>query len=333
MSFIWPLMLFSLLLVPLCVYLYMRLQRRRHQYTLNLGALGDVQNSGPKPLGRRRHIPFILFILGFTLLLLALSRPQAVLSIPQIEGTVMLAFDVSASMAAEDLEPTRMEAAKEAAHAFVEEQPSNIKIGVVAFSDGGLVVQTPTDDRVAISATIDRLVPQSATSLGQGILVALNTLQSDPENPPGGEDSSQAPDPPAPVPRGAFAPAIILLITDGENTEPPDPIEAAQTAIEQGVRIYTVGIGSPAGTELEIDGFRVYTQLNEDLLKQLAQQTEGEYYHASDADELRDIYENLDPGFVVKPEKMEITSILTGISLLFLLLGALTSLFWFGRIP
>ncbi len=333
MSFIWPLMLLSLLLVPIFALVYLRLQRRRHQYALKLGALGGVQEGAPKPLGRRRHIPFILFLLGFTLLLLALSRPQAVLSLPQIEGTVMLAFDVSASMAADDLEPTRIEAAKAAAHAFVDEQPSNIKIGVVAFSDGGLVVQTPTDDREAIGATIDRLVPQSATSLGQGILVALNTLFSDTESSQAGSEDAQPPALPATAARGAFSPAIILLMTDGENTEPPDPIEAAQTAIEQGVRIYTVGVGSPSGTELEIDGFRVYTQLNEDLLKQIALLTEGEYYHASDAGELQDIYENIDPGFVVKPEKMEITAVLTGVSLVILLMGALASLLWLGRIP
>jgi Ca-activated chloride channel family protein len=326
-------MLLSLLLVPIFALDYLRLQRRRRQYALKLGALGGVQEGAPKPLGRRRHIPFLLFLLGFTLLLLALSRPQAVLSLPQIEGTVMLAFDVSASMAADDLEPTRIEAAKAAAHAFVDEQPSNIKIGVVAFSDGGLVVQTPTDDREAIGATIDRLVPQSATSLGQGILVALNTLFSDTESSQAGSEDAQPPALPATAARGAFSPAIILLMTDGENTEPPDPIEAAQTAIEQGVRIYTVGVGSPTGTELEIDGFRVYTQLNEDLLKQIALLTEGEYYHASDAGELQDIYENIDPGFVVKPEKMEITAVLTGVSLVILLMGALASLLWLGRIP
>jgi Ca-activated chloride channel family protein len=236
-------------------------------------------------------------------------------------------------MAADDLEPTCMEAAKAAAKAFVEGQPINIKIGVVAFSDGGLVVQTPTDDRVAIVATIDRLVPQSGTSLGQGILVALNTLMSDPETLQSGDDGAQSLPSPTPVPRGAFAPAIIVLMTDGENTEPPDPIEAAQTAIEQGVRIYTVGIGSTTGTELEIDGFTVFTQLNENTLKQIAQLTEGEYFNANDAEDLRAIYENLDPGFVIRPEKMEITSVLTGVSMLILLMGAVTSLLWFGRIP
>ena len=327
MSFIWPWMLLPLLLVPVFALLYIRLQGRRRQYALNLGALGVVRDNGTKPLGRLRHIPFIIFTLGLTLLLFALSRPQMVLALPQVEGIVMLAFDVSASMAADDLEPTRMEAAKAAAETFVESQPNNIKIGVVAFSDGGLVVQTPTEDRVAIMETINRLVPQSGTSLGQGILVALNTLSPNSGADPNSIDDGQV------VPQGVFAPAIIVLLTDGENTEPPDPLEAAQTSIEAGVRIYTIGIGSTAGTAVEIDGFTVFTQLNEDMLKQIAQMTEGEYYQASNEDDLRAIYKNLDPQFVVKPEKMEITSVLAGASMAFLLMSALLSLLWFGRIP
>lgn len=333
MTFIWPWMLFSLLLVPLLVLLYMQLQRRRKQYALNLGAMGIVSEGSAKPLGRRRHIPFALFTLGLGVLLFALSRPQMVLNLPQIEGIVMLAFDVSASMAADDLEPTRMEAAKAAAQTFVESQPNNIKIGVVAFSDGGLVVQTPTDDRVAIIETINRFVPQSGTSLGQGILVALNNISPNPEGDQTGNQDSGAAPLPAPVPPGAFAPAIIVLLTDGENTEPPDPLEAAQSSIAQGVRIYTIGIGSTSGTTVEIDGFNVFTQLNEDVLKQIAQMTEGEYFHAGDEDDLRAIYENLDPQFVVKAEKIEITSVLAGLSTLILLTGAFSSLLLFGRIP
>jgi Ca-activated chloride channel family protein len=256
-----------------------------------------------------------------------------VLTLPQVEGIVMLAFDVSASMAADDLDPTRMEAAKEAAQTFIEGQPNNIKIGVVAFSDGGLVVQAPSEDRVAILETINRLVPQSGTSVGQGILVALNTLSRDRNSDQSKDDNEQPELTPAEDLRGAFAPAIIVMLTDGENTEPPDPIEAAQAAIEQGVRIYTIGVGSTAGTVVEIDGFNVFTQLNEDVLKQIAQLTEGEYYHAVDENDLHAINEDLKPQFVVKPEKMEITSVLAGLSMFVMLLGAVTSLFWFGRIP
>lgn len=216
--------------------------------------------------------------------------------------------------------------AKAAAQAFVENQPGNIKIGVVAFSDGGLVVQPPTDDRAAISETIDRLAPQSGTSLGQGILAALNTVSVDPDGSqtgPVGESS----------PRGGFAPAVIVLFTDGENTGPPDSLEAAQAAIERGVRIYTIGIGNPTGTTVEIDGFNIFTQLNEDTLKEIAMLSEGKYFSAETADDLLTIYEDVDLRFEVKSQETEITSILGGVSMFALLIGGLLSLTWFGRMP
>ena len=298
-----------------------------------MGTLGLLRDSGAKPLGRRRHIPPILFLLALTLLLLATARPQMVLPLPQREGIVILAIDVSASMAAADFEPTRMVAAKAAAQAFVENQPGNIKIGVVAFSDGGLVVQPPTDDRAAISATIDRLEPQSGTSLGQGILAALNALSAGTGTEESNVDSAQTAPRLESAPGGAFAPAVIVLLTDGENTAPPDSLEAAQTAIEQGVRIYTIGIGSRTGTAVEIDGFNVFTQLDEDALKEIAMVTEGEYFSAENTDDLRRIYEDVDLRFEVKTEETEITSILGGVSMLVLLVGGLLSLTWFGRMP
>jgi Ca-activated chloride channel family protein len=255
-----------------------------------------------------------------------------VVRLPQIEGVVMLAFDVSASMAAEDVEPTRMNAAKAAAQVFVEERPDNIKIGVVSFSDGGLVVQPPTDDEMMIDATILRLVPQSGTSMGQGILAALNAISAESERDPSENEVLQGEPEPEPIPRGTFAPAIIVLLTDGENTTPPDPIESAQTAISQGVRIFTVGVGSTTGTALEIEGFNVFTQLNEEALNEIALLTEGEYFKAENEEELGRVYDELKTQFVVKPEKMEITSILAGISILVLLIGSALSLLWFGRI-
>ena len=264
-------------------------------------------------------------------MLVATARPQMVLLLPRMEGIVMLAFDVSASMAADDLGPTRIVAAKTAAHAFVAQQPNNIQIGVVAFSDGGLVVQTPTDDRSAIDAAIDRLVPQSGTSLGHGILAALDAVSAERDAELQGSDNELPDD--APAPRGAYEAAIIVMQTDGENTSGPDPLEAAQAAIEQGVRIYTIGVGGPTGATLEIDGFNVFTQLNERTLREIAMLTEGEYFTAGNAEELSAIYENLDPKFVVKPQKVEVTSILGGVSALVLLVGGGLSLFWFGRIP
>ena len=180
MSFIWPAMLLLLLLIPLCIVLYVRLQRRRRRFAASYGNLGLMQAAAGaaqrRSLGARRHIPPALFLVGLTILMIALARPQTVVSLPREEGTVILAFDVSGSMAADDLKPTRMEAAKAAARDFVQRQPRSVQIGVVAFSDSGFAVQVPTNDQEAILASINRLTPQRGTLLGQGILASLKTI-------------------------------------------------------------------------------------------------------------------------------------------------------------
>ncbi len=180
MSFVWPWMLPSLLFVPLVAGLYLRLLHRRQQTWAGLGTLGLLPTQAGGALRLRRHLPAVFFLLGLTLLLFGLARPQMFVSLPRVEGTVILAFDVSQSMAADDLEPTRIAAAKAAAQTFIENQPSTIDIGVVAFSSGGLVVQQPTDDRTAILSTLERLSPQGGTSLGQGIYTALNAIAGEP---------------------------------------------------------------------------------------------------------------------------------------------------------
>jgi Ca-activated chloride channel family protein len=228
-----------------------------------------------------------------------------------------------------------MEAAKIAARAFVEHQPSTVQIGIVAFSDGGFAVQTPTNDQEAILATINRLTPQRGTSVGQGILASLNTIAANAEQ-ASPLDSNLTPTPsptPTPVPKGTYTPAVIVLLTDGENNEAPDPLDAAQAAADRGVRIYTVGIGSEAGTTLHVEGFTVHTRLDEATLQQISQLTDGAYYNAENEEELRAIYENLNPELVIKPEKMEVTSIFAGAGILVLLLGGTYSLLWFSRLP
>ena len=333
MSFIWPSVLVSLLLVPVCIFLYLRLQQRRSRHAGALGTFGAVRGSGAGRSGRLRHIPPAIYLLGLTILLLASARPQMVLPLPQMEGTVVLTFDVSASMAADDVQPTRMDAAKSAARAFVEDRPRSTRIGVVAFGEGGLVVEAPTDDTESITATIDRMVPQSGTSLGRGILAALNLISDSPVPDESFNGEFSASPEIEPVRRGVFAPAIIVLLTDGENTEPPDPLEAAQAAIEQGVRIYTVGVGTSEGATLEIDGFSLFTRLNDSTLQEIALLTEGRYFSVESAEDVQSIYEDLDPQFVVKPREMEITSVLSGVSMLVFLAGGALSLLWFGRMP
>jgi Ca-activated chloride channel family protein len=152
--------------VPVLILLYLMLQERRRRFAARYGSLGLVHDALGSGIGLRRHIPAMIFLAGITILLVSLSRPQATINVPKLEGTVILAFDVSGSMAADDLQPTRMEAAKAAARQFVKNQPASVSIGVVVFSDGGISVQTPTSDRTETDATIDRLAgaPQSATA-------------------------------------------------------------------------------------------------------------------------------------------------------------------------
>jgi Ca-activated chloride channel family protein len=312
-------------------------QQRRKQLSANYGNLGILPGSKGRQPGIRRHVPAILFLMGLSILAVALARPQAVVALPKQEGTIILAFDVSGSMAADDIKPTRLDAAKAAAQAFVNKQPLYVQIGVVAFSDNGLSVQVPTNDPGAVLAAINRLAPQSGTSVAQGITTSLNAISVANSGELPGEVYSnllQTPSPtPTPVPRGTYTPAAIILLSDGENNENPDPLQAAQTAADQGVRIYTVGIGSPSGTTVHINGFSLHTQLDENTLKQISQITGGTYYNAQNAQDLLNIYNHLDTQLVNKPEKTELTSIFAGASILLMLAGGLFSMFWFSRLP
>jgi Ca-activated chloride channel family protein len=244
-----------------------------------------------------------------------------------VEGTVILAFDVSGSMAAEDLQPNRMEAAKEAALSFVQRQPASVLVGVVAFSDTGFSVQPPTDDQSAVLAAISRLKPERGTSLGQGIIASLNAIAMDAGGAP--IELTETPE----LPQGNYPSAIIVLLTDGENNEPPSPLEAARAAHDLGVRIFTVGIGSAAGAPLEVEGFTIHTRLDEAMLQQIARSTQGKYFNAETEADLREIYEDIRPELVVKPESMEVTSIFAGLGIVILLVGSALSLLWFGRVP
>jgi Ca-activated chloride channel family protein len=334
MSFTWPSMLWSLLIVPILLAIYAIRLARGRSLAVKAGDFGVIHKKSGRQIGIARHIPWALFLLGLTALMFALSRPQGYVTLPRMEGTVILAFDVSGSMAATDLQPTRMEAAKTAARAFVQHQPPSVQIGIVAFSDSGFSVQAPGNDQDATLAAIDRLTPERGTSLANGILVSLNTIFS------AGEQathfySNLTPEPtptPTPVPSGFHTSSIVILLSDGENNQQPDPLAAARLAADRGVRVYTVGLGSPSGISLHVNGFTVHTRLDEELLKQIAQLTGGTYFSAQSTQELTDIYDKLSPELVIKPAKMEITSILAGASALLLLAGGLYSLLTFGRI-
>ena len=336
MSFIWPTLLLTLFSVPVLVLLYYWLQRRRFSLAARYGSLGLVHDARGSGIGMRRHVPALIFLTGITVLLFSLARPQATVDVPRIEGTVMLTFDVSGSMAAQDLQPNRMEVAKAAARQFVEKQPSGISIGVVVFSDGGISVQPPTDNRQETLATIDRLVPRRSTSVSNGILVALNTIAVDAGDPPILKTNDLSQDPavtPTEAPQGWYPSAIIVLLTDGENTDNSDPAVAAELAADLGVRVYTVGVGTTAGTTIEVEGMTVHTSLDETLLQFISSETGGMYYNAGNEEELGRIYRDIEPKLSMKPEEIEMTSIFAGLGMIVFLIGGMLSLLWFGHVP
>ncbi|MEM7334226.1 MAG: VWA domain-containing protein [Chloroflexota bacterium] len=329
MSFIWPWLLLSLLLLPVFVLVYWRILKQRQNTAVSLSPFGVAQNRQGNSLGFRRHLPFIFYLVGIALLMFGLGRPELVVSLPRIEGTVILAFDVSSSMMADDLEPTRLDAAKEAAKLFIEEQPSTIRLGVVAFSNGGLTVQPPTDDKTAVLAAIERLSPEGGTSLGEGIFSSLNALSEEPIEFDLETLDSDVPE----LNIEQLNSAVIVLLTDGENTNDLDPLQIANIAAQAGIRIYPIGVGSVEGAVLSLDGFNVVTQLNEQSLKEIASLTNADYFSASNSEQLEQIYQNIDLQLAVRGEKMEITAIVSGLAVLFLLIGGACSFIWFGRVP
>ena len=333
MSFIWPALLWSLVTIPLLVLLYLRMQKRRSQYAVRYGSLGLVQQASGRGVGSRRHIPAILFLLGLTILFVALARPQMVLGLPKVEGIVILAFDVSGSMSAEDFEPTRLEAAKIVAKDFVARQPSTVQVGIVAFSESGFSVELPSNDQAAILASIDRLKPQRGTSLASGIIVSLNTIATLTGQDPilSADQQSDVPTPePKPVAENS---AVIVLLTDGENNVNPDPLAAAQLAADRGVRIHTIAVGSVEGVTLEVNGFTVHTKVDEATLQQIAGLTEGQYFNAETEEDLETIYKNIEPHLVIEQDETEVTAVFAGLSILILLIGGMLSLLWFSHVP
>ncbi len=330
MSFLWPWMLLSLLALPALIWLYGRAQARRRQL------LARYAGSRPTAGTWQRHVPPALLMVGLAILAVALARPQMTLSLPRAQGTIILAFDVSGSMAADDIPPNRLEAAKAAAREFASSQPPTVRIGMVAFSESGLAIQSPTADRQALLAAVNRLTPARGTSLASGILAALAMIDDLDKQEPTNYYSNRPPQPsptPTPMPAGVYQPAVVVLISDGENTTDPDPLLAAEAAAYRGVRIHTIGVGSPEGARLNIDGFIVQTRLDEAMLQYIAQRTGGTYYNAQRADDLRAIYESVGFTLLTTPEATEVTALLAGLGMIVMLVGGGWSLIRSSRLP
>jgi len=342
MTFLWPTSLFFLVAVPVLLGLYIWSQRRRRKYALRYASLSLVKEALGRGPGIRRHIPPALYLLSVAFMLFALARPITVVKVPSQEGTVILAIDVSGSMRATDIKPDRITAAKEAAKAFVEKQGDSVKIGVVSFGSDASIVQAPTLDHDLVIAAIDRLRLQRATAIGRAVLTSLDAIWED-EGSEGDQPSAvltqpqnpNAPQTPAKtaVPGAAKASASIILLTDGQNNQYPPPLAVIDQAISRGIRVYTVGVGTPAGAVLSLEGRSIRTALDETTLKQIAEDTDAQYFLATSDADLRKVYENLSTELVLRTQKTEVTALFTLVAAVFSIVASALSLLWFNRLP
>jgi Ca-activated chloride channel family protein len=329
MSLASPWMLLWLASVPALVVAYTWAVRRRARRTARLASEGLVPTAAAgRSVRWRHHLPFAFFAAAAALLCFALARPTRSFALPERQGTVILAFDVSNSMRADDLEPTRIRAAKQAATAFVEEQPSTIRVGIVTFGDGAITALQPSNVKEDVLAAIKRLSVGGGTSLGHGILRSLNAIAGKPLT----IDREALERDAGAVDIGFFGSSAIVLLSDGENTSRLDPVRLAEVASTAGVKIHTIGVGTPEGTVVEIDGFSVATALDEALLKDIADVTDATYERAGDAAALQGIYESIDLEFTRVHERSEVTAVFAAAGGLLLALGSALSILWFGRV-
>src|SRR6266496_4427565 len=351
MDLLWPGFLLLLVLLPLIIAAYIWILRRRRPFAVRYSSLSLVRAALPHQSRWRRHLPFALFLLALASLVIALGRPVAIVSVPSGQTTIILTIDVSGSMCQTDIQPSRLEAAEAAAVSFIQSQKANTQIGLVAFAGFAEVIQPPTNDQEALQAAVESLTTGRRTAIGSGILKSLDAIaEIDKSVAPSVTDSSPGVAP-TPVPKGAYAPDIIVLLTDGVSNAGPMPMEAAQQALDRGVRVYTIGFGTAKGSEIPfcapqaqgggtIDrggfggggfgggggGFR--RGIDEDTLKQVAELTGGSYYSAESANELQDVFQNLPTYLITKHETMEISVAFTAIGALLAAIAVTLSLRW-----
>ena len=348
MSLLWPGFLYLLLLIPLIVVVYLLILRRRRRFAIRYSSLSLVREAAAHQSWLRRHLPFILVLLALASLVMALSRPVATVTVPSNRATIILTIDVSRSMCSTDIPPNRLEAAKDAAQAFIQKQGSGTQIGVVAFAGFAELVLPPTNDVRALQNAVEGLTTARRTAIGSAILRAIDAISE--------IDSRVAPSelgvsPDSVPPEGEYVPHIIVLLTDGASNAGPFPLTAAQQAADRRVRVYTIGFGtlnntSPmnCGDFQEFDqfggnqgfglgspfgggaGFR--RELDEGTLRQIAAMTGGSYYAATSAGELQNVFQNLPTYLVTTRETIEISAFFTTIAALLLIAAMILSFFW-----
>lgn len=348
MDLLWPGFLLLLGLIPVLIGFYLWMLRRRRRFAVRYSSLSLIRAAQPQYSRWRRHLPFALFLLALASLVTALSRPVSIVSVPASQAIIMLTLDVSRSMCSTDISPNRLQAAQAAAQSFIAGQPRSTQIGVVAFSGFAELVQAPTTDQEVLEDAIFSLRTGRRTGIGNGILEALDAIaELDDSIAPSVRSPSDLP--PTPVPNGAYAPSIIVLLTDGANNVGVEPIDAAQQAVERGVRVYTIGFGTAHGGMMNCGG-AVGTEpfggfggndpffggggggfrrgIDEETLQQVADMSGGAYYAAESADELQAVFENLPTSLIMRHETTEISFIFAALGALFAVVAVGLAMFW-----
>ena len=336
MSFQEPAWLIALLLLPFLLLLYLYVQQRRSRYTVrftNMNLLANVVQEQPR---WRRHVPAVFLLVAVGLLALALARPQADREVPVEEATVLLVIDISGSMNATDVEPTRMQAAKDASHAFLDSVPESFRVGIISFEAVVRLDHPPNTDREAAREAVDRLRAEGGTAIGDALMYALDVIEA-PED-FGGEplpenDGQNG----API-DGDEPPGAILFMTDGFNTAGiTHPLDAGREAAERGIPVYTVAYGTPDGIVDVFDSAgrlrRVRVPPDVETMRQIADMTGAETFTAVTADELSSVYQSVSTSIGFEIEQQEVTWAFAAAALLMLLSGAALSLYWFNRFP
>ena len=346
-TFVWPWMLWLLLLIPLCVCIYLfAVFRSRKSNSLSASTSTALRTSSPL----HRYLCNILLLLGVSFLIVCLARPKASMLLPTRIDSIMIAVDTSGSMQADDIAPSRIEAAKTTIKQFIAAQPTQVKLGIVTIASTAALIQAPTADRDELNRVIENLPLQAGSALGSGILIALTELipgtgidvqkiLTESNQSTGPTDSGtpldmiKRPKESARLEPGSNKSVAIVLLSDGDSNFGPDPIKMSQLAADLGVRIYTVGIGTPAGAVLKLQGMSARVKLNESNLKQIAENTFGIYYRAATEVDIQQIYRALSASIrLEKHQTTEISALFLGLGLLLVLAACLASFSRNGRI-
>ena len=332
MTFTWPLALAALALLPILVAIYIDRDRRRVAGRAAFGNPDLLPNVVDREPGRLRYLPPLILLTALVFMIVGVARPHATVSVPREEATVILAMDVSRSMKANDVEPTRLDAARIAAKTFLDEVPEKFRVGVVSFASRASVGVAPTEDRELVATALDTLAPGEGTAIGDAIALSLRVGEPNPAAAEGApeEEGGEGEVPADPAPR-----AIVLISDGARDGGEVEPSEAAKQAKERNVPIYSVLVGTPEGVVEEelTGGYRTIIRVppNPETLEQVAATSGGEFFPALDAEGLNTVYEDLGSRLGSREEDREITDVFAAVAAVLLLVGVTLSALLFRR--